>query len=138
MIAYADEVNVNTFKSNQTVDDVLNIILDAEQEGKPDLQRLFNSIDNSQVSSSPTPIHTIIFVSKLDQTTVKVVKPIADRLKTKNFDLTLVALGANLDLGLFNQLTPNVIPWDLAKKKTPDNWEEQFKKAFGCSKLQLI
>ncbi|KAI6191096.1 hypothetical protein M3Y97_00190700 [Aphelenchoides bicaudatus] len=132
LIDYSSYLNVNTFTDDQSVDDVLEIILDSEQFGSLVLHRLFVALDDWRISPSPEPIHTIIFISDLNETVTNTLKPLAKSLKSKNFDLTLIAIGNNPDLKLFNQLSPNVIAWNTAKANAPANWNETFWKAFGC------
>jgi hypothetical protein len=44
-----------------------------------------------------------------------------------------VALGNSLDIDLLKKLSPYVIKWDIDNKDTPDDWENKFWEAYGCS-----
>lgn len=132
LVDYSNNVDFNEFTAKNTLEDVLEFLLDAEQFGAPNLRQLLNTINNWRIMPAPEPIHTVVFVSKIDQKIIDSIKVLVDSLQLKNYDITFVTLGSQLNTALFKPLKTNVIPWDLANLAAPYNWDQLFEEAFGC------
>ncbi|KAI6228733.1 hypothetical protein M3Y99_01193300 [Aphelenchoides fujianensis] len=121
------------FVDDETAADVRREVRNVVKVSFANLTRLFESIDRWQKEAAAEVVHSIVFVSRIDQATVDAIRPFVQRLQQKNYELTFVAVGAQLDAALFLQLSPNLIQWDVKRQDTPADWRSQFWTAYGCA-----
>ncbi|KAI6221941.1 hypothetical protein M3Y99_01520400 [Aphelenchoides fujianensis] len=121
------------FVDDETAADVRREVRNVVQVSYANLTRLFESIDRWQKEAAAEVVHSIVFVSRIDQATVDAIRPFVQRLQQKNYELTFVAVGAQLDAALFLQLSPLLIQWDVERQDAPADWSSQFWTAYGCA-----
>jgi hypothetical protein len=85
------------------------------------------------LASRGAPANAIIFVTDISQATVDQVRPFVLDLQNKGCNLTFVAVGNNVQAYLLKQLSSKIITWDIDQEPEPDNWEQLFWSAYGCT-----
>ncbi|KAI6233477.1 hypothetical protein M3Y99_00909300 [Aphelenchoides fujianensis] len=132
LVQYAEFAWERPFGAQEFAVDVRNQLQDVVQHMEPNLTRAFETIDYWQSEGANDVVHLIVFVSKIDQQIVDASRPFVQRLQQKNYELTFVALGAQLESALFSQLSPNLIQWDVDQQNVPTGWSQHFWTAYGC------
>ncbi|KAI6196168.1 hypothetical protein M3Y94_01077200 [Aphelenchoides besseyi] len=120
------------FSSEHTIENVDRYVKHAIQFGNPDLVQLLQQIDEHQTEFSSDIVHLIVFVSQINDTMETTAKPLVQSLMLKNYELTFVALGSNLNSSLFLDLSPNLIEWPIETNLEPKDWSQKFQEAYGC------
>ncbi|KAI6233348.1 hypothetical protein M3Y99_00928700 [Aphelenchoides fujianensis] len=141
VVQYNDEdVFFQRFTHDQTTEDVRQQLRRVEQQNGPGLRDLLEDLDAWQTERPNEPVHLIVFTSESPSTRVELghVQSAARSLESKNYVITFVAVGSDVDDHRLAELSPHVIVWDIANEQQPVEWEAQFEAAFGCAEWPVL
>ncbi|KAI6234216.1 hypothetical protein M3Y99_00829300 [Aphelenchoides fujianensis] len=133
LVPYNQRAFEQTFTADSTAADVRQQLAQSKQSRPSNLSTLFAVLDSWQQQPAESPVHLLVFVSRIDQAAVDASRPFVQSLQQKNYALTFVAVGGQLEPALFEELSPNLIPWDVERQNVPAGWYTQFWAAYGCS-----
>ncbi|KAI6230295.1 hypothetical protein M3Y99_01076000 [Aphelenchoides fujianensis] len=131
LVPYNQRAFEQTFTADNTAADVRQQLAQLTQSRPSNLSTLFAVLDSWQQQPAESPVHLLVFVSRIDQAAVDASRPSVRSLQQKNYALTFVAVGGQLDAALFLQLSPNLIQWDVNAQNVPAGWTQQFWTAYG-------
>ncbi|KAI6228841.1 hypothetical protein M3Y99_01184000 [Aphelenchoides fujianensis] len=104
------------FDDEEVAGDVRLELRNADQLTYANLTRVFETIYRWKPQRSEETVHLLVFVSRIDQAAVDTSRPFVQSLQQKNYELTFVAVGGQLDAALFYQLSANLIQWDVERQ----------------------
>ncbi|KAI6241898.1 hypothetical protein M3Y99_00292700 [Aphelenchoides fujianensis] len=134
LVPYNQRAFEQTFTADNTAADVRQQLAQSKQSRPSNLSALFAVLDAWQQQPAESPVHLLVFVSRIDQAAVDASRPSVRSLQQKNYALTFVAVGGQLDAALFYELSPILIPWDVERQNVPAGWTEAFWTAYGKRK----
>ncbi|KAI6241923.1 hypothetical protein M3Y99_00295600 [Aphelenchoides fujianensis] len=132
-VPYNQRAFEQTFTADNTAADVRQQLAELKQSRPSNLSTLFAVLDSWQQQPAESPVHLLVFVSRIDQAAVDASRPFVRSLQQKNYALTFVAVGGQLDAALFFELSSNLIRWDVERQNVPAGWYAAFWTAYGCS-----
>ncbi|KAI6230669.1 hypothetical protein M3Y99_01037300 [Aphelenchoides fujianensis] len=110
LVQYNQRAFEQTFTADNRAADVRQLLGEAKQQQRPsNISTLFSVLDFWQQQPAESPVHLLVFVSRIDQATVDESRLFVQSLQRKHYALTFVAVGGQLDSSLFYQLSPNLI-----------------------------
>ncbi|KAI6221354.1 hypothetical protein M3Y99_01556200 [Aphelenchoides fujianensis] len=133
LVQYDQVAFQRPFSAQESAANVRQQLSQEKQQRSSNITTLFAVLDFWQQEPAESTIHLIVFVSRIEQKMVDGSRPFVNNLQKKNYELTFVAIGAQLVSALFSQLSSNLIQWDVEQQNVPAGWSYQFQTAYGCA-----
>uniref|UniRef100_A0A914Y5K5 VWFA domain-containing protein n=1 Tax=Panagrolaimus superbus TaxID=310955 RepID=A0A914Y5K5_9BILA len=128
-----------TWNSGLTITQIQDAIKNQfSQSGTYSLRKQFAALETSLLSINQTsyPVGALIFISDTSDSSLDG----ADQFMPSfaNITLTFVLLGNNVDASKLAKYSNNTISWSDFSKPQPDNWNNLYGPAYGCSNVTTL